>query len=38
MKFCTMGTTSPGLDREEQGGLPSVSLRARAKRPITEAV
>jgi hypothetical protein len=36
-----MGTTSPGLSREEQGGLQRVSplgLRARARRPITEAV
>jgi hypothetical protein len=36
-----MGTTSPGLDREEHGGLPRVGpldLRAWARRPITEAV
>jgi hypothetical protein len=36
-----MGTTSLGLDREEQGGLPCVgplSLRAQVRRPITEAV
>jgi hypothetical protein len=41
MKSGTMGTTSPGLGREEQGGLPMVGalgLRARARRPITKVV
>jgi hypothetical protein len=41
MRFGTMGTTSPRLDREEQGGLPRVGplgLREWTRRPITEAV
>jgi hypothetical protein len=41
MRSSTMGTTSPGLGREEQGSLQRVGpldLRAQARRPITEAV
>jgi hypothetical protein len=41
MRFGTMGTTSPGLGRREQRGLPRVGplgLRAHAREPITEAV
>jgi hypothetical protein len=40
-KSGTMGTTSTGLGRKEQGGLPCVDpldLRAQARRPITEVV
>jgi hypothetical protein len=34
-----MGTTSPGLDREEQGGpTMRLGLRAWARGPITEVV
>jgi hypothetical protein len=39
--FGTMGTTSLGLDRKEQGDLPRVDLlglRRWARRPITEVV
>jgi hypothetical protein len=41
MRFGTMGTKSPGLDRKEQGGLPRVgplSLKTWARRPITEVI
>jgi hypothetical protein len=37
----TMATTSPGLGREEQEGLPRVSprgLKARSRRAITEMI
>jgi hypothetical protein len=41
MRSGTMDTTSPGLSREEKGGLSRVSpldLRAWARRTIIEAV
>jgi hypothetical protein len=36
MRFCTMGTTSPGLGREEHGG-PTMSQPTRPKDTGQEA-